>query len=217
MPSETTKRRAILLLGPTGSGKTPLGERIEARGLWGERCIHFDFGDALREVVARNQPDEIVGPEDIAFLREVLRTGALLEEDRLPLALGILRSFLHRRRAGAETVVVLNGLPRHVGQALAVEAEVDVRAVVHLACDGETVLRRIASNIGGDRARRCDDDLEAIRNKLAIFATRTSPLLEHYRARGAAIETLEVGATMTPDDAWRELERRKIAISPNCW
>ena len=40
--------KAILLLGPTGSGKSPLGDELEANGLNGRRCLHFDFGRRLR-------------------------------------------------------------------------------------------------------------------------------------------------------------------------
>ena len=212
MPPETNRHRAILLLGPTGSGKSPLGELIQGRGLWGARCLHFDFGANLREAVERNCPDALVGRGDIEFLREVLRTGALLEDEQFPLAARILRSLLARRDAEPETVVVLNGLPRHAGQAEALEAHVDVRAVVHLTCSGDTVFERIRSNIGGDRAGRTDDDLEAIRRKLAVFHKRTAPLLDHYRARATPIETIHVGATMTPEDAWEELASRRADL-----
>lgn len=84
---------ALLLLGPTGSGKTPLGRVLEARGLAGRRCLHFDFGENLRQVVAQHKPDSLVSTTDIAFLRRVLETGALLEDDQFPLAARILRSF----------------------------------------------------------------------------------------------------------------------------
>jgi len=36
--------RAILLIGPTGSGKTPLGDWLQAYGFCGHRCHRFDFG-----------------------------------------------------------------------------------------------------------------------------------------------------------------------------
>jgi hypothetical protein len=40
LPRYTMKKclEALLLLGPTGAGKTPLGERLEAGGLGGHRC-----------------------------------------------------------------------------------------------------------------------------------------------------------------------------------
>jgi len=48
------RRDAILLVGPTGAGKTPLGEWLQLHGLWGRRCHHFDFGTNLREVASGN-------------------------------------------------------------------------------------------------------------------------------------------------------------------
>ncbi len=51
----TPRNAAILLLGPTGTGKTPLGNVLAVRGWRGLPCLHFDFGANLRELVARNQ------------------------------------------------------------------------------------------------------------------------------------------------------------------
>jgi adenylate kinase len=207
----STERRtpAIVLLGPTGSGKTPLGDRIQQRGLWRATCLHFDFGANLRRLVDQNRPDHFISREDLDFLRRVLDSGTLLEDEHFPLAERILRSFLDRHGADARTVVVLNGLPRHVGQAEAIGRVLDVTAVVHLRCSGETVLARIGTNVGGDRSGRPDDDPESIRNKLRLFNQRTAPLLDHYRGRGTSIETVEVTATMTPDRMWQVLDRRR--------
>jgi adenylate kinase len=207
-----SRHPALLLLGPTGSGKTPLGKWIESRGLHGMKCIHFDFGENLREVVARNQPDETISREDIDFLREVLASGALLEDEQFPLAERILRSFLARRRADEQTLVVLNGLPRHAGQAHAIDAILDVRAVVCLECSGDAVARRLASNVGGDRGGRSDDGLDQVRKKLEVYRRRTAPLLDHYRQRGAPIENIEVAPTMTAEEMWN---RARIDVAEN--
>ena len=88
------KQPAIVLLGPTGAGKTPLGDLLAERGLNGRRCVHFDFGENLRAVVARAQPDAVVSPQDIALLRRVLDSGALLEDREFPIAQRVLTSFL---------------------------------------------------------------------------------------------------------------------------
>ncbi len=206
MCTTSAKNRAILLLGPTGAGKTPLGKIIEQRGLWQTRCVHFDFGANLRDLVYRNQPSETIGRQDIDFLREVLDSGALLEDEHFPIAERILKSFLAARAADRQTYIVLNGLPRHVGQARAVDSILDVRAVVHLVCSSETVIERIRTNVGGDRSGRVDDDLQAVRNKLAIFNRRTATLLEHYDRQGARIVTLDVTtADLTPVQMWEIL------------
>jgi adenylate kinase len=204
----TPKKPALLLLGPTGSGKTPLGDALALRGLWGRRCAHFDFGAKLRRLVEVNRPDDVVGADDLALLGRVLETGALLEDEQLPLALRIVHAFVAAQCTEPSTLAVLNGLPRHRGQAECMRAIVDVATVVALECSPEVVLARIVGNVAGDRAERVDDDREAVRRKLDIFRQRTEPLADYYRRAGARIERIEVTAAMTPDDARAELEGR---------
>jgi adenylate kinase len=199
---------AAMLLGATGTGKTPLGEIIAARGLWGDRCLHFDFGASLRGLVGRNHPNHLFSQQEVGFLRDVLDSGALLEDEHFPLAARLLRSFMAAHGAEGRTRIVLNGLPRHVGQAEAIDRILHVDAVIHLACSSEAVFQRIESNIAGDRTERVDDDPEAIRQKLAIFNQRALPLLEHYRLRGARIETIQVTTHTTPQQVWDELQQR---------
>jgi len=202
----TTRHHTILLLGPTGSGKTPLGRRFESCAPAEHRCLHFDFGENLRQTVARATPDDTVTADDIDFLRQVLKTGALLEDQDFPLAERILLSFLARRQADETTLLVLNGLPRHVGQAARLPSWLSVRLVLLLNCTAEVVFQRIASNAGGDRAHRTDDQIEAVKRKLEQYRRRTMPLVDHYRARGARIVTVDVTATMTAAEMWRAVE-----------
>ena len=207
MSHPSSRNRAALLVGPTGSGKTPLGDLIERRGLWQARCLHFDFGANLREIVQRDRPDEWLGRKEVEFLKDVLQTGALLENERLYVAEQILRRFLAGRGADPQTVLLLNGLPRHAGQADDVDAILDVQTVILLRCSPETVAARIRSNVGGDRTGRADDDPRSIARRLALFDARTAPLLDRYRARGVKIHSIEVTAAMTADAMWQALDR----------
>ena len=202
-------REAIVLIGPTGSGKTPLGELLVDRGLWGRRCVHFDFGAALRRI-ATGETSGDFDETDIQFVRGVLETGALLEDSDFHIALRAIRYELAAQGADEDCLVALNGLPRHVGQARGLRAVVDVRGVVVLNCSPEVVISRIATNAGGDRTGRRDDDIEAVTGRLEIFAARTAPLADYYRDAGRPVWTMEITETTTPREIADELERRRI-------
>ena len=191
------KFEAILLLGPTGSGKTPLGDHLEQVPLWKRRCHHFDFGANLRAVVAGDGAGSFT-VEEIRFLRRVLEEGALLEVEHFPLAARILDAFIARKGVRAADLLLLNGLPRHVEQAKAMERRVTVIGVVQLDCDAHTVTERLRCNSGGDRAQRADDVEALVARKLAIYEERTRPLLDYYRSQGVRILKVPVGIKTQP-------------------
>lgn len=200
--------KAIVLIGPTGSGKTPLGDLLERSGVWGRRCVHFDFGRHLR-AAAQGQGGALgLSGDEVAVIRQVLREGALLEDGQFGIAEAILRGFLASSwAAGDGAAVVLNGLPRHVGQAAGLERVVDVVAVVSLDCEAGAVRERIRKDVGADREGRTDDGAGEVERRIEVFRARTAPLLEHYSAAGARVIRLEVGPRTTADELRRELER----------
>ena len=209
-----SKPQAILLLGPTGSGKTPLGEMLQSRGLGSVRCLHLDFGDRLRRIEGGRLPVDDLTDADLAFVAAVLDRGALLENEHFHIAEKILRAFLAEQDAGKGDWVVLNGLPRHVGQADDVDRVVEVRAVVELSCTPETVRSRLTADTGGDRAGRVDDGPARVQRKLELYARRTEPLLEHYRRRGADVVSVNVGPDTTAKDIHRDLLGRDMDHGP---
>jgi adenylate kinase len=199
-------QEAIVLIGPTGSGKSPLGDLLNRDGLWGHRCIHFDFGSELRKIASGNAPGDFSDSE-IQFVRNVLETGALLEDSDFHIALRAIKAELTAQNADENCIIVLNGLPRHVGQARDLKAIVNVRNLVVLNCSPELVACRIATNAGGDRTGRRDDAIEAVTRRLGIFAERTAPLADYYHSTGANVHTIEVAQTTTPRQIVDELER----------
>jgi adenylate kinase len=181
---------AVLILGPTGAGKTPLGEYWQDHGLAGRRCRHFDFGARLR---AEAGLASRLSPSQVEVIRRVLRTGALLEDAEFPIALAVLESFIREESLGNRDILILNGLPRHTGQAAGLANSVDIRAVVKLEAAPEIIRTRIRTNAGGDRAGRADDDAEAVAARLRLFEARTAPLEDFYRDRGVRILDFGVG------------------------
>jgi adenylate kinase len=205
---------AVLLLGPTGSGKTPLGEAAALSGLWGRRCFHFDFGENLRQAAAGSGPARFrLTNAHLAVIRRSLETGALLENSQFPIAARIFEGFLKASRARPEDLILLNGLPRHAGQAREMDRLVDLIAVIRLDASSEVIRERILRDTGGDRRGRGDDSLAEIGKKLDIYAKQTRPLVDLYRKRGAAVLTLGVGARTTAGTMRKRLERSaRIAL-----
>jgi adenylate kinase family enzyme len=139
-------------------------------------------------------------------IRESLQTGALLENENFHIARTIVEAFIAQKELGKDGLIVLNGLPRHVDQANDVDAFMEIRAVIHLSCTAEVVRRRIQGNAGGDRRGRSDDEVEFVKRKLAIFQTRTAPILDHYRAKGVRICAVEVKEETGPEEIVGVLE-----------
>jgi adenylate kinase len=190
---------ALLLIGPTGSGKSPLGGYLERHGLWGRSCYHFDFGAQLRGVAAGRSGEGLTGRER-EVVRSALFSGALLEEEHFPIARKVLERFLRERGDDPGGLVVLNGLPRHQGQAAALESLLRVVRVIALECSPETVLERLRRDPAGDREGRTDDTVEAVAGRLRIYRERTLPLLDWYRQRGVPVSELTVGPDTRPAD-----------------
>ncbi len=193
------RRPAVLLVGPTGSGKTPLGALMEKDGLWGKTCRHFDFGHHLRRISKMSEPPPWLEEQEREFIRSVLAAGALLEDNQFVLAEKILRAFMAECGIERGELIALNGLPRHVGQAEAVASIVEVVAVIELLCTPEVAIERVRANAGGDRDERADDGPKSVLKKLGTFARRTIPLVEYYRERGVPIYRVEVGAHCSPE------------------
>lgn len=199
--------RTLLLIGPTGAGKTPLGQHIERVGIAGKRYFHFDFGHELRSIAEVDSAPAGFSRDDIPFIREVLSQGALLENEHFHIAEKIVCHFLEKSGYCKNDTVILNGLPRHVDQAQDMNRMIIVEGLIVLACGADDIRTRIRHNTGADRTGRVDDNIAMIRRKLRIFSKRTAPLIDYYKQAGARVLTVKVGPSSTAADAYAELSR----------
>jgi len=205
---------SVLLLGPTGAGKSPLGDFLARKGIFNRQCRHLDFGLQLRLAVSDKDLSFRYSNEEIDFIHGVLEQGLLLENEHFPLAKKIISLFLDRVRFFSDHILILNGIPRHIGQAKDVSSLAEVHAVVVLDCSANDVLCRIQNNVGGDRDARLDDYAELVAAKLATFRERTAPLIDHYERLGRRIYRISVTGEMTPAEAYLYLSALAAAHPP---
>jgi adenylate kinase family enzyme len=167
---------SIIIVGPTGSGKTPLGNFLQGNKLWSRNVVHFDFGYQLRCCLCQGHYPGLSG-SDITFIKTVLEEGVLFEDDKFHIPRVILNNFLKNCHIQDKTIVLLNGLPRHAGQFDIVKKTLSVKALICLDCSPAVVFSRITLNRGGDRNNRDDDNITLIQRKLSIYLNRTTPII----------------------------------------
>lgn len=194
--------KSLLLLGPTGAGKSPLGWELEKKGFLGRRVHHFDFGEHLRSV-AKN---EIPFPEkDRELIKIILKEGRLLKPEEFYLAEKVLKAFLIDRQFKEEDLLLLNGLPRNLYQAERLSPIIEMQGVIYLKIDEKTLFIRLKNDPGKDRKDREDDLEDLVVKKLRWFKEENLPLLEYYASKGVKIVEIEVSEEDTGESLYEKL------------
>jgi adenylate kinase family enzyme len=198
---------AVLLFGHSNAGKSPLGALIERRASSpARRFRHLDFGEHLRMVLAGSF-DAGLSDGDKAYVRTVMN-GGLLDDAHFPVARRIIEAFISGRgcRSGNDALV-LNGIPRHMGQARGLAAMgVKAEAIIYLRCPaGVAYERKVRADKGAgheDRSRRDDADIDIFKRKIVSFELETAPLIDWYQSQGAKVLTIDVTTEMTPAEMY---------------
>jgi adenylate kinase len=186
-------RLNLVLIGPPGSGKGTQAVRLAQR----HAIPHISTGDILRAAV---RAGSALGRQ----VEETLASGGLVGDE--------LMTELVRARLSAADVepgFVLDGFPRTVAQAHALDAMAAAPLVVVLiAAADEEIVRRLGKRricsacgitqsvtadtdeqldpcpyCGGTLVRRQDDSPDTVRHRLATYAMYAEPLIAFYRER----------------------------------
>jgi adenylate kinase len=164
------KYRTHLLFGAPGSGKGTQGRTLGTI----PRFFHCACGDVFRSIDTRTKvgkafldyssngrlvPDEVT----VELWREAI--GAAVDAHKFKPDIDIL---------------VLDGIPRNVGQAEIMQSMIDVEKVFHLSCpDRDKLITRLKKRALKDN-RLDDANDDVIRRRLAIYEEESKPVLNFY-------------------------------------
>ncbi|MFZ8787584.1 adenylate kinase [Thermocrinis sp.] len=185
----------IVFLGPPGAGKGTQAKLLSQR----MGFLHLSTGDLLREAVKNQTP---LGKK----AKEYMDRGELVPDE---LIVQLIEETMPK-----DGNVILDGFPRTVNQALALEEMLRVKGekiskVLFFDVPDEVIIdrlsgRRVCSKCGavyhvkynppkvegvcdlcgGSLVQRDDDKEEVVRKRLEVYRKQTQPLIEFYQERG---------------------------------
>ena len=181
----------VIMMGPPGAGKgTQAGRFAQERGL-----LKISTGDILREAIKEKNPTALAA-------KARMDRGELVDDAMI---IAIVEDRLGR--ADARSGFVLDGFPRTVAQAQALDELMKRRdngplIIVDVAVPEQELVRRLGTRriclvcgtnaetgaiacvkCGGELVQRADDNHGVVLERLKIYQSATTPVLEYYRER----------------------------------
>jgi len=210
----------LIFLGPPGAGKGTLATVVSKE----HGIPQISTGDMFREAIKKETE---LGKK----VKAILASGDLVPDE---LTVNLVKERL--AQADAKKGYILDGFPRTIPQAEALEKFQKLDAVVNFAIDDELVVKRLSGRevckncgaiyhvtnmppkvkgvcdkCGGPLYTRPDDSLEAITNRLAVYRKQTEPLVAFYRSRKLL---REIDSSKSPEDTNRQIEKALAGIGP---
>ncbi len=181
----------IIFLGPPGAGKGTQAQRICAA----LNIPQISTGDILRRAMKEQTP---TGMKAKSFID----AGKLVPDEVI---IDIVKERL--QQDDAQAGYILDGFPRTVPQAEALEDIAKIDAVIELAVDDEKLVARLSGRrvclkcgatyhvsrlngkttcdaCGEELVQRDDDRAETVLNRLNVYHEQTAPLVDLYTSRG---------------------------------
>lgn len=195
------RAKGIILIGAPGSGKGTQAKKLKEQLGY----AHISTGDLLRAAVKEGTP---LGHKAKGFMD----AGQLVPDD---LVIDLLKEALGTPEAKAG--FMLDGFPRTMPQAQALDAAVTIDKVVDLQVPFELIEERVTGRrmspsghvyhvrykpptvegvcdeTGESLYQRSDDTAEKVRERLAKFDSETRPVIAHYQSKGVVVQVDGVG------------------------
>lgn len=181
----------IIFLGPPGAGKGTQAQRICAA----LNIPQISTGDILRRAIKEQTP---TGVKAKAFID----AGKLVPDEVI---IDIVKDRL--AQDDCQNGYILDGFPRTVPQAEALEGIASIDAVVELDVADEKLIERLSGRrvclkcgatyhvsrlngetkcaaCGEELIQRDDDKAETVLNRLTVYHNQTAPLVDFYQGKG---------------------------------
>ena len=191
----------LAIFGPPGGGKGTQAKIISDH--FGIK--HISTGDILREEVRR-------GTELGLQAKGYMERGELVPDE-------LILRILEKAMEGAEKGFILDGFPRTIPQARALDSSVSLDEVLNIVVPDEEIVRRITGRLvcpkcgatyheinsppkrpgvcdrcGSRLIKREDDTEETVKRRLEAYHRETEPVLDYYRNKGIVVDFDGVGS-----------------------
>jgi adenylate kinase len=198
----------LILFGPPGSGKGTYASKLEDR----LELSHISTGDLVREEIRNGTA---LGKK----IEQYSNSGLLVPDD---LIIEILKKRLSK---GVSKGFVLEGFPRTLAQAEALEKMAKIDFFVNIDVPDDIIIERLSSRLqcskcgaiynektlkpkvagicdlcGGSLYRREDDEPHVIRERLRIYKEQSKPVIEYYSKRNIVKTIRNQNPNASPDE-----------------
>ena len=215
----------LIIFGAPGSGKGTYASRLKER----LNVEVIATGDIFREMMKADAP---LGRKVKGYVEK-----GLLVPDAITLE--VLKQSL--AKIPKEKGFILDGYPRTIKQAKALDGIAKIDAIIHLTVPDWIIIERLSSRrickncgaiynllylkpkndmvcdkCGGQLYQRSDDTPEVIKKRIEVYEKQTQPLLQYYMAKGVPFvevrcEKLETPPETIVEEILKSLKRLNLA------
>jgi len=197
------EKMRLIIFGPPGAGKGTYASMLSS-------MFKIATGDIFREEIRK-------GTELGRISEPFVSVGKLVPDE---IVIGLLRRELNK--SGSKRGFILDGYPRTIDQAIALEKMAKIDAIILLIVPEWIIIERLSNRricrrcgaiynlkylkpkregicdkCGGELYQRKDDKPEVIKKRLKVYEEQTRPLIEFYKSRVPFIN-IECGSVNVP-------------------